>query len=94
MTRTKDPPGAPKECRSCAAAIVWTITSSGKSMPCDLEPTPDGDFYLFRRPDKIDAIHRASSDTRVASAKARNQKLYSSHFATCPNATRHRKNDQ
>jgi len=90
MTQAKDPPGTLKECRSCGASIVWTITSRGKSMPCDMPAAPDGEFYLFKRPDKIDAVHKASDDARVAQAKSRNQNLYTSHFATCPQAAQHR----
>lgn len=29
-------------CRSCGAQVVWEQTASGKKMPMDVEPGPDG----------------------------------------------------
>lgn len=91
MSDHKDPPGTAKECRSCNALIVWTTTSKGKPMPCDVSPSAEGTFYLFRLPDRIDAVHVDGADPRAARAKARGDKRYTSHFATCPNAAQHRK---
>lgn len=88
MTRVKDPPGTAKECRSCKATIVWTLTEKGKSMPCDVTPTTQGTFYLFRRADHIAAVHIDSG--AAATARKRGDKRYTSHFSTCPNAKQHR----
>lgn len=91
MPHYRNLPGTAAECRSCKSLIVWTRTSSGKLMPCDVSPTEDGTFYLFRKPDAIEAVHVGSQDPRAAKAKARGDKTYTSHFSTCPNADAHRK---
>lgn len=91
MTRVKDPPGTAKECRSCKALVVWTKTERGKPMPCDVAPSKDGSFYLFRKSDRIDAVHVRSSDPRAARAMDRGQNKHESHFSTCPNAAQHRR---
>ncbi len=92
MTRAKDPPGTAKECRSCKQLIVWTTTKNGKSMPCDVEPSEKGTFFLFRVEDRIDAVHEFSKDDpRCGRAWDRDQKKHASHFSTCPNAAEHRK---
>jgi len=78
------------ECRSCGAEVVWTLTSKGKRMPCDLLPVEGGDFFLFRVGDNIDAVHAKSRDERASKAERRGQDRFASHFATCPNAAQHR----
>lgn len=32
-------------CRSCGAAIVWTLTEAGRRTAVDLEPADDGTLY-------------------------------------------------
>ena len=61
-------------CRSCGAAIVWAKTTTGKSMPLDAEPVPDGNIVLHEGV----AYVTGTGDRK-------------SHFATCPNAARHRR---
>jgi len=73
-------------CRSCHAPIIWTVTANGKRMPVDADPvgTPRG-----FRVDESD-----QDDTPVATftaAPAIGEKLYQSHFSTCPNADQHRR---
>lgn len=84
-------PGRTSACRSCQAEIVWTITKNGKQMPCDLQASAEGGFYLFRLADKIEAVHVDGGDPRVARAQKRGDKRYASHFQSCPNAKHHRK---
>lgn len=91
MTRRKDPPGTPSECRSCKAAIVWVVTERGRPMPCDLEPADDGRFFLFRRDDRIEAISINSDHASAVKARAANQRTHHSHFSTCPQRDEHRK---
>jgi hypothetical protein len=76
-------PGVRVKCKSCSAPIVWTRTESGKRLPCDVEPTDDGLFYLFRRDDRIEAIYVNSSHPSAVRARARGQKRYRSHYITC-----------
>jgi len=86
-------PGDPSECRSCQAPIVWTITANGKRMPCDIARHANGDFFLFRRADRIESIHRESSHRSAQGARNRRQLGHDSHFATCPNADDHRQKE-
>lgn len=86
----RDPPGTSVECRSCKALIVWTVTENGKKMPCDVEAKRDGKFFLFRRPDKIEALSVRSDHPSAEKARLRNQRTHHSHFSTCPNADQHR----
>ena len=93
MTRRNDPPGTPAKCKSCDRAIVWAQTEKGKMMPVDLAPAhhKQGKFYLFRRADRIEAIHIQSKHDSAYGARQRTDKVYTSHFSTCPNADQHRR---
>lgn len=35
-------------CRSCDAEIVWAILPSGKAIPLDAQPVPDGNIAALR----------------------------------------------
>ena len=76
------------KCRSCGAEIIWIKTPSGKNMPCDAKPisfrldTHNGDLLLVTPDGKV---ARGSFDPAA-------EKIgYTSHFATCPNASQHRR---
>lgn len=75
------------ECSSCGAPILWAISEKGKRIPMNPEPVvPPGLFVLIDRPGHPpDAISLAR-----ATGPAR-PRLYESHFATCPDADRHRR---
>lgn len=72
------------KCRSCGAAIIWAKTESGRSMPLDAEPVDptrvNTTCILDRGVARFGAIDGPSGEPR-----------YVSHFATCPNAARHRR---
>lgn len=69
------------QCRSCGAPIRWVvIEKSGKRMPVDSEPSITGNIAV--------SGERASYVTPDANATPMR---HLSHFATCPNATSHRK---
>jgi hypothetical protein len=84
MTGSKKPPGTASECRNCQAPIVWTRTEKGKAMPCDVAPSSDGTFFLFRRPDNIEAVYVHSDSDTARKARQRDQNTHHSHFKTCP----------
>jgi hypothetical protein len=71
------------KCRSCGAPIVWALTSSSKRMPLDADPRADGGFWLISGC----AVAVGSAQTETEPLRPR----YVSHFATCPNARKHRK---
>lgn len=68
---------AAAKCTSCGAEILWTITAKGARMPVDAKPTGKA---VVLRTNPVDALTPFS---RVVDT-------FVSHFATCPNASRHR----
>lgn len=69
-------------CSSCNAPIRWERTVRGKPIPLDPEPVPDA--HLFIREDGLVADDRAypAPDEGLR---------FTTHFATCPFASKHRK---
>lgn len=88
--RKREEPGTAKECRGCKALIIWAKSARGSNMPMDVSPTDEGQFFLFRKPDHILAVHQMEQSTRAEDARRRGDKKYTCHFATCPNAAQHR----
>lgn len=77
----------PKACASCKSPIFWAQLPSGKSMPVDAEPVPDGNVLLF---------HTSKGSIRAqvlrrGEAAPTGQPRRTSHFQTCPNANQHRR---
>lgn len=72
-------------CKGCGAQILWTMTERGKSMPCDpyiITFVPGGGPETFVTPEgKVERGAR-SKDGKIG---------YISHFATCPQSRRFRK---
>lgn len=68
-----------QKCKSCQAPIIWVKTLSGKIMP--LDEKPESRFVLNGL---------GEGNTPYATMV----KTYVSHFATCPNASKHRRKDQ
>lgn len=68
-------------CRSCEALIIWAETTNGKRMPIDERPTAKGNLVYV------------SGEARAATDDDRRLKrpLYTSHFATCPDAATFRR---
>jgi hypothetical protein len=67
-------------CKSCGAEIVWVqMILSGKRMPLDAKPEK-----------RIHLVGRAGlgSETEPEAVVG---DVYTSHFATCPNANEHRR---
>ena len=70
-------------CRSCGREIRWVRTYRGVAMPLDPAPVDDGNVVFL-----------ANGSVRVISAEDRAKypgPVYKSHFATCPNAAEHRR---
>lgn len=66
-------------CRTCSAPLVWATSEAGRPMPFDAQPTVGGTHTVV-----------SGRATFVPEAKRRGQ-LYTSHFATCPQASQHRR---
>lgn len=86
MAEAKDPKRI-SECGSCKAPIRWgKWLTSGKAMPVDAEPVPEGTVVLILRNGKellIEKFYEPKHGT------GRNR--YTSHFQSCPNAKQHRR---
>lgn len=76
-------------CRSCDARIRWEHTVTGKLIPLDAEARPDGNIRVGLVGGLEVAILLADPAERAAAQVA--GPVYVSHFATCPNASSHRK---
>lgn len=70
-------------CSSCGAPIFWALSSSGKRIPLNAEPynVMANGHYAVEWPNGPNAaplaIHRPA--------------IHVTHFATCPNASSHRR---
>lgn len=78
------------KCKSCGAEIIWIKMRSGKSAPCNPEPIHYRKFVhnienmlVLVTPEGDVIPGEACEDSDLFG--------YISHFATCPNANRHRK---
>jgi hypothetical protein len=78
------------ECKSCHAPITWVVSAAtGKRMPLDVEPTPDGNISLDMA-GMLPAAHVHAGEKLLAMREL-GRDLYLSHFVTCPQAGEHRK---
>lgn len=75
-------------CSSCGAKILWAKTPSWRTIPIDAEPSPEGNIRLGGEPGNRYAT--ILSGEQAASVRGFGEKLYVTHFATCPNAAKHR----
>lgn len=75
-------------CKSCGAEIKWIKMTSGKMMPVDITPVR----YL-RAPllGNLTFITEDGYIDRGFTSYKPDSEGYISHFATCPNASKHRK---
>jgi len=63
------------ECRSCGAPVYWAVTNTGRRMPVDSRPHPDGNLLLVEEKGELRVYVRANDGPR-----------YRPHFATCPHS--------
>ncbi len=80
------------QCRSCHAPIAWVETEAGRRMPIDPPRRDDAGAWVGN------VWVEPNGSRLVACAVGKNPAfkqppgatLYTSHFATCPNAAAHR----
>lgn len=71
-------------CRSCQAPVRWVrMQTSGRSMPLDPDPHPDGNVAINDEGQGVSVKPRYAAVT--------GEPVYRSHFASCPDAGAHRK---
>jgi hypothetical protein len=71
------------ECRGCHQHITWAHTVQGHRIPLDPDQVPDGN--VVAQADGRVRVLRSGETPDPAMPR------YRSHFASCPNAARHRK---
>ncbi|AUX81886.1 hypothetical protein SEA_BOBBOB_45 [Gordonia phage BobBob] len=77
-------------CSSCGETIIFAKTAKGKSMPLDPEPNATrGNVYVTGQGRDMTAT--TLTDALAQRFREDGKLLYLSHFATCPNANRHRR---
>lgn len=64
-------------CRSCGAPIMWAKGVTGRSMPLNVKPVPDGNVTLL---DGVATVHPSGHTFYDDDVR------YVSHFATCRDA--------
>jgi hypothetical protein len=82
-------------CRSCDAVIEWVLTEKAKRMPIDALPVADGNLTMDRDergnlkmgPNGILRVRAVKAGEELPAETSR----YVSHFATCPDAAKHKK---
>lgn len=75
-----------EECRTCDAAIIWTLTAASKDMPVDAEPAEKGNLALA-----VDDKGNVRSRVVPAHLAFGRRDLRLSHFVNCPHAERWRR---
>ena len=86
-------PLAVRRCQSCKAEIVWAETERGRRMPVDVARSEKGNLLLYGEIIVGDETITPPYRVRVATADERGYlkgNLWTSHFATCPDAAEHR----
>lgn len=72
-----------QRCRSCTAEIIWgSVVPGGRVMPIDAEPAPGGTVQVVSGPGQAVRLKVLGRTTAAAAGPP----LYTSHFATCPQA--------
>lgn len=76
-----------QKCKSCGAEILFIRMKTGRSMPCNPRA-------LQYRPDPSGSISLVTPDGNIKRGEPDSTSGYLgyiSHFATCPNASEHRR---
>lgn len=68
------------QCNYCAAPIRWITTSTGKSMPVDAAPDPNGNVAI------LGGKAAVLGPAKATAARAGGVELHLHHAVNCPNA--------
>lgn len=79
------------ECRSCGAPIRWAITEKGRRMPLDPDPHPDGNVMVEHAAGADHSGVVVFAGRLLHEERDLGTPLYRSHFASCPDARKHRR---
>jgi hypothetical protein len=76
-----------QRCQGCAAPILWARwAESGKAVPVDAQVTPQGNLVL-----SVSASTGQVTAATFSPEAHRGRNRYVAHFATCPQAKKHRR---
>lgn len=85
------------KCRSCKADVIWARTGNGKLTPIDAAPHVDGNVVLQHQRTEQGMIVHAKTLTRKRQAENKQSFIreitYKSHYATCPQAAKWRRQE-
>lgn len=75
-------------CSSCSAQVLWVkLLPRGGSAPLDATPTLTGNIRIT---DNRRSVGKVLTKRELEDARTKGELLYTSHFATCPDAVAHR----
>lgn len=75
-------------CKSCGAEVLWVkLVPTNRLNPLNPTPTRAGNIRMLGT---RKAVAKVLGKDDLATAALASEELYTSHFATCPNATKHR----
>lgn len=77
-------------CSSCGAEIIWATTTRERALCLDLEPNEAGTFAVKLRPAEGGAVKVLCFYRPIGGPLEAGEKRRTSHWATCPNADKHR----
>lgn len=79
-----------KKCRSCEAPVIWAVnTATRKRSLLDADPSEEGNCVFVHNPGMGgDPEYQVLSKKELAGPAT--EPRHKSHFATCPNASKHR----
>lgn len=93
------------DCKSCRRPITWVVVAkSGKKMPIDRDPVADGNIVLTGEKDTATGADLVAYEKQplpaagdrvafpmIGEPSTTSRPRYTSHFATCPDADKHRR---
>lgn len=78
-------------CSSCQAPIRWVVVAStGRRMPIDPDPAANGNIVFRPGGSEVEYVGAPRPDGGLVGDEYEGRRFVS-HFATCPNASKHRK---
>ena len=77
------------QCKSCGAEVLWVkLVPMNRLNPVNPTPTREGNIRMLGQ---RKAVAKVLSKADLETAALASEELYTSHFATCPNAKQHRR---
>lgn len=78
-------------CGSCAATIIWALTSNFRRIPLDAAPQENGNLAVVGEQGGVPVVVVVRSDGTDTPLWGPDEARYLSHFVSCPQADTWRK---